>query len=40
VVDAADAAAGFLGVIIKYAPYAAAGIGGYMLYQMFKKRRG
>lgn len=39
VVDAVDNAGKILAVVIKYAPYAAVGIGGYFLYKLYKKRR-
>jgi hypothetical protein len=39
VVKAAESAIGIAGVIIRYAPYAALGIGAYMLYGFIKKRQ-
>lgn len=39
VVDAVDTAAGIAGFIIKYAPYAALGVGAYLLYGFVKKRQ-
>ena len=38
VVKAAEATIGIAGAIIKYAPYAAAGLGAYMLYVFIKKK--
>lgn len=38
VVKAAESAVGIAGFIIRYAPFAAAGIGAYMLYNFVKKR--
>lgn len=37
VVKAAESAVGIAGVIIRYAPFAAAGIGAYLLYNLAKK---
>jgi hypothetical protein len=38
VVKAAESAVGIAGVIIKYAPYAAVGLGAYLLYNFVKKQ--
>lgn len=40
VVKAADGAINLAGLVIKYGPVAAVGLGAYVLYNMMKKRRG